>query len=530
MNKPLRVLIVEDSEDDVQLLLRTLRQGGYDPICERVDTPEAMKLALENQSWQVILSDYLMPCFDAPSALKILKEKALDIPFIIVSGAIGEETAVTAMKAGAHDYIMKYNLTRLIPVIERELREAEGRLKRRRTEEEKERIEAQLLQAQKMEAVGRLTGGIAHDFNNLLTAIHGCAHLAVSEVESGTKLYNDLLEIQSAAERAMNLTRQLLLFSRRQPMKLIPIDINLTITSLSGMLHRILGEDVRVEYNLASQSMTVCADQTSMEQLIMNLMVNARDAMTTGGKITLKTEKILLNERDAEAMPDARAGEFVRFSVSDTGTGMDEETQRHIFEPFFSTKEAGKGSGLGLSVVYGIIQQHKGWIHVISQVSKGTRFEVYFPVAASEPEKVAIKKISSELFRGNGERILLIEDEVNIRRFAEKALTRSGYTVFTASDKDDAIALFEREQGRFDLIFSDVVLPSTNGVWLAEYFIEINPDLKVLLSSGYIDQKSQWDTIKQKEFPFLQKPYALEGLLKTINSILKEGKMPPGEL
>ncbi|HDQ45758.1 MAG TPA: response regulator [bacterium] len=524
MDKPLRVLIVEDSEDDVQLLLRALRQGGYNPIYERVETSEDMKSALDEPGWQLVISDYLMPRFDAPSALKLLKEKGLDIPFIIVSGAIGEETAVTAMKAGAHDYIMKYNLTRLIPVIERELREAEGRQKRKRMEEEKERIEAQLLQAQKMEAIGRLTGGIAHDFNNLLTAIHGCAHLAVNEAKAGTKLHNDLLEIQSAAERAMNLTRQLLLFSRRQPMKLTPIDLNLTITSLSGMLHRIIGEDIRVEYKLAPEAMTACADQTSMEQMIINLLVNARDAMVSGGKIMVQTEKIVLDERDAEAIPDARAGVFVRVSVIDTGAGIDEETQKHIFEPFFSTKETGKGSGLGLSVVYGIIQQHKGWVRVISRVSEGTTFQVYLPVSDGEPGKAAPKKSSPDLYRGNGERILLIEDEINIRRFAEKALTRSDYMVFLASDKDDAIEVFEREKGAFDLIFSDVVLPSTNGVSLVEHFLSIKPDLKILLSSGYIDQKSQWDIIKKKGFTFLQKPYALDILLKTIRNILNSEK------
>jgi two-component system cell cycle sensor histidine kinase/response regulator CckA len=522
MNKPLQILIVEDSEDDVQLLLRVLRQGGYNPIYERVDTPEAMKSALENQTWQVVISDYLMPRFDAPSALKLLKEKALDIPFIIVSGAIGEETAVTAMKAGAHDYIMKYNLTRLIPVIERELREAEGRKQRKRAEEEKERIEAQLLQAQKMEAIGRLTGGIAHDFNNLLTAIHGCAHLAVSETPVGTKLHNDLLEIQTAAERAMNLTRQLLLFSRRQPMKLVPFNINHAIESLSGMLHRIIGEDITVDYELSPESLYVCADQTSIEQLIVNLVVNARDAMTEGGRITIKMEKAILNKQIADTMTDAREGEFARFSVVDTGMGMDEETQKHIFEPFFSTKEAGKGSGLGLSVVYGIIQQHKGWAHVISNVSKGTTFEVYFPLAAAQPEKTAPVKIPSDVYRGNGERILLIEDEANIRRFAEKALTRSGYAVITASDKNDALEAFEKEGGNFDLIFSDVVLPSTNGVTLIEHFLSIKPDLKVLLSSGYIDQKSQWETIRKKGIPFLQKPYAFEILLKTIKDILSK--------
>ncbi|MBN1782697.1 response regulator [bacterium] len=517
MDLPLRVLIVEDSEDDALLLIHALQQGGYDPVFKRIDTPDRMHDALETETWDVVIADYLMPQFSAPDALNIVKERDLELPFIIVSGAIGEETAVTAMKAGAHDYIMKDNLARLVPAIERELREVEVRRIKKQTEEEKKRIEEQLLQAQKMEAIGRLTGGVAHDFNNLLTAIRGYTDMALDQAEKNTQLYQDLREIQVSAERAMNLTRQLLLFSRRQPMEFLHLNFNRTIENLMGLLHRIIGEDIEVHYDLSEDPLIVFADQTSLEQILMNLVVNSRDAMQDGGKITIKTAKVHLEEKHIQKMPNAYAGDFVKFSVKDTGTGMDKDTLDHIFEPFFSTKEFGKGSGLGLSVVYGIVQQHKGWIHVISSPRDGTAFEVFLPVVARYVEKKERPDLPVNIQLGNGQRIIVIEDEDSVRHFAKRALERGGYQVFTASDEQQAIQLFKKEKGKFDLIFSDVVLPDANGIKLVENILPFNPRIKVIMTSGYTDQKSQWKIIKEKGYMFLQKPYTLEALLETIH-------------
>ncbi|MFC1569718.1 response regulator [bacterium] len=521
MSSQLRVLIVEDSEDDALLLVHALQQGGYDPIYQQVYTREDMISALDKEIWEVIIADYLMPRFSAPDALEIVKEHQLDVPFIIVSGAIGEETAVTAMRAGAQDYIMKDNLARLIPAIERELREVEVHRKKRQAEEDKKHIEEQLIQSQKMEAIGRLTGGVAHDFNNLLTAIRGYTDMALDQIDNDTQLFQDLKEIQISAERAMNLTRQLLLFSRRQPMEFFHLDLNMAIENLLGLLHRIIGEDVEVHYDLQKEELIVFADQTSMEQMIMNLVVNARDAMSDGGKVTIRTENVHLNKNDVEDITNGYAGYFVRFSVEDTGSGMDKETMEHIFEPFYSTKDFGKGSGLGLSVVYGIIQQHKGWVEVKSEIGLGSQFNVYLPVMTKMPERKEKSELPITFKKGHGERILVVEDEASVRHFAKRALEKGGYTVYVASDDQEAVNVFNEENGNFQLIFSDVVLPDTNGIKLVEKLLKKNSKIKVLLTSGYTDQKSQWRIIKEKGYPYLQKPYTFENLLKTIGENLK---------
>lgn len=525
MAQPLHVLIVEDSEDDTLLLLRALQRGGYEPFYERVDTPSAMISALEKKKWDIVISDYSMPQFSGPEALKILKEKNLDIPFIIVSGVIGEETAVSAMKAGAHDYIMKSSLIRLIPAIERELREAEIRKKQREVEKENKRIQDELIQAQKMEALGRLTGGVAHDFNNILTAISGYVELAMGQLGEESSVYPLLKEVQLGTERAANLTRQLLLFSRQQKLEFTDLDFNQILEALFGMLHRIIGEDITIRYELAKEPLVVFADRTSMEQMIMNLVVNAKDAIERGGTITIRTEKVFFNESHLSEMPGAPVGPCLCFSVIDTGIGMPTEVQAHIFEPFFTTKSDEKGSGLGLSVVYGIVQQHKGWIRVKSKVNEGSTFEIYLPLSAvpSFKKKTRGKEISS-LPKGKGERILVVEDETNLSRFVERALSRHGYAVFTARNEKEAKEIFEKEKGHFHLIFCDVVLPDVRGVELVDQLLEQNPKMRALLTSGYIDQRLPIECIQKKGFPFLQKPYTLEMLLQKVRECLEKGE------
>jgi two-component system, cell cycle sensor histidine kinase and response regulator CckA len=522
MGTPLRVLLVEDSENDAFLLVHALKQGGYDPEYDRVCTREDLSEALDKNSWDVVIADYLMPRFSAPDAIELIKERNPEIPIIIVSGAIGEETAVSAMRAGAQDYIMKDNLARLIPAIERELREVEIRRERCQAEEEKQKIEAQLLQAQKMEAIGRLTGGVAHDFNNLLTAIRGYADMALDELDPQTQVFNDIREIQMSADRAKNLTRQLLLFSRRQKMEFSHIDVNETIEDLLGVFHRIIGEDIEVHYDLAEEYFTVFADRTSLEQMIMNLIVNARDAMQEGGKITIRSEKVILSKKDVANIGELSAGDYVCFSIMDTGSGIDEETMAHIFEPFFTTKEFGKGSGLGLSVVYGIVQQHHGWIHVSSHVQVGSTFQVFLPLAKKKASRKSKPDLPAHIETGNGQRILVIEDEAGVRHFARRALERGNYKVFTAANDEEANRIFELEQGNLDLIFSDVVLPGVNGIKLVENLREKNPEIKIILTSGYTDQKSQWQAIREKGYPYLQKPYTFESLLKIIADIIRQ--------
>jgi signal transduction histidine kinase/CheY-like chemotaxis protein len=389
-------------------------------------------------------------------------------------------------------------------------------------EQEKEKLQAQLLQAQKMEAVGTLAGGVAHDFNNLLTAIQGYTEIALLDVEKAEPLSNNLEQIHCAAERATSLTRQLLLFSRRQPMEFAAIKVNRTIEGLSKMLKRLIGEDIVIKTDMEPDLWTIQADAGNIEQVFMNLALNARDAMPEGGILSIKTQNVTIDQEYCKVIPEARPGKFVCLSVADTGIGMDSAVLQRIFEPFFTTKEFGKGTGLGLSVVYGIVKQHEGWINVYSEPRQGSVFKVYLPSCSIELKDEAEEKISLEKIKGQGERILLVEDENAVREFTAKVLGDNGYKVFAASHAKEAVAIFQREQGKFHMIFSDIVLPDRNGLQLVDQLLKRNPKLLILLSSGYSDDKSQWPAIHEKGFRFLQKPYSIPDLLQAVKEVIEK--------
>jgi len=394
---------------------------------------------------------------------------------------------------------------------------------RMQAEVEKERIQAQLLQSQKMEAVGILAGGVAHDFNNLLTVIQGNTDLAMMKVNEADSVYTELSDIQLAATRAASLTNQLLLFSRKQPMKFVSVNLNRTVVDLLKMLHRLIGEDIVVNTEFETDLWAVQADRGTIEQVIMNLSVNARDAMPGGGRLSIKTENVVLDEIQCNGMPEAQTGRFVCLSISDTGIGMDEETVQHVFEPFFSTKGPGKGTGLGLSVVYGIIQQHDGWIHVISEFGSGSTFKIYLPAVSEVSEGELKEEISLEDLLGQGERILLVEDEEDLRGISERVLKKNGYKVFSAANALEALDISQREHNHFHLIFSDVVLPGKTGIELADEILSRNSNIRVLLSSGYAGQKSRWSLIQERGYRFLQKPYTLHDLLQNVREVLVSG-------
>ena len=401
--------------------------------------------------------------------------------------------------------------------------------KRRQAEEERNAIQAQLLQVQKMEAIGTLTGGVAHDFNNLLTAIQGCADMLMMRTDEDSIMYRDMKEIQMASMRAAELTRQLLLFSRKQPMAFISIDLNKIIENLLKMLHRLIGEDIGIITSLEADLWPLHGDKGTLEQVIMNLSVNAKQAMPGGGKLTIKTENVTIDEAQAKKIPEARPGRFVRLSVLDTGIGMSEEIIKHIFEPFFSTKGPGKGTGLGLAVVYGIVTQHGGWINIQSAPGKGTVFEIYIEAVDIPPLSQDTEETDLSKYRGNGEKILVVEDEESVQAFLSMALEENGYNVYPAREAEEAVQLFKKEKGLFDLVICDVVLPDKDGVQLISDLIQINPSIQIVLSSGYTDQKSQWDAIQEKGYPFLQKPYPLRTLLKTVKKHIKKENNAPGK-
>lgn len=393
---------------------------------------------------------------------------------------------------------------------------------------ERHTLQQRLMEAQKMETIGRLAGGIAHDFNNLLQAISGFSHLLLDSMDPRDPHRADVLEIDKAARRASELTRQLLAFGRRQLIEPRAVDINALIENTQKMLRRLIGEDIELVLHLEPNLDPVRVDPGQIEQVLVNLTLNARDAMPAGGRLTISTVGIVLLKEDALFSPDKRHGRFVVLDVTDTGIGMTPDVRERIFEPFFSTKGPGRGTGLGLSVVYGIIQQHEGMIHVYSEPGRGTTFRIYLPVCANSAHALSPETdhMAFALPRGRNERILLVEDEQGVRDFAANALRQYGYKPVVASRADEAERLFDEAQGDFDLVFSDVVLPDRTGLELAESLRAKKPGVRFLLTSGYLDDKSRWPLIRERGYPFIHKPYPLQTLLATIRQTLD--LPPPG--
>ncbi len=767
MNTPINVLIVEDSEDDALLLVRELQHGGYDVTFEQVETAEALVDALDLRKWDLVISDYTMPHFRGTDALKLVRERDQDIPFIFASGTIGEDSAVAAMRNGANDYVLKGNLKRLLPAIERELREARMRRERRQTEKalwesetryrtlaeaaqdsifildadggyqyintygaqtfgyrpeeligrsiedlypapvvdrqkrmiqkiletgegandelhisisgrerwveshlvpikdtggninailgiardvterrrgeerlqettqrlqlattsggigiwdweiqsnrliwddrmfelygiskesftssveawkkgihpedytaamealqatvrgekgfdtefriihpdgkvkflqangmvirdadgkplrmigmnrditDRRNLEQQLRQSQKMEAVGTLAGGIAHDFNNALTGIVGFGEILRMRIAEDEQASHDLDEILRCAERATTLTRQLLTYARRQIIEPVNLNVSALVTDLMRLIGKVVGEHIEVKTSLERNVPTIHADRGQIEQVVMNLCLNARDAMPEGGRLVVETEDAFLEEEYVLRYPYMKPGRYAVLSVSDTGVGMDEATRERVFEPFFTTKGPDKGTGLGLAMVYGIIKQHGGFIHLYSEPGKGTAFKVYFPAIEARPD--ALPAIPREdILRGGTETILLAEDEEAIRGLAERILTGFGYTVLVARNGEEAIEMFRRKK-EIVLAVLDVVMPRKGGKEAFEAMRKENPNLKVIFMSGYSANAIHESFILTAGVPFLQKPFSPTILARKVREVL-DGK------
>ena len=637
MSNPLRLLLVEDSEADAELLAIELRRAGFALEFERVDSAAAVAAALDRKPWDLIISDNSMPGFSGTEALALLHARGLDIPFIFVSGTMEEDLAARALEAGAGDALAKGNLRRLIPVIRRELREFEERRGRRESEaalrvseasyaalveqaplgiyrstadgrfvsanaalakilgydapaellsldmardvyadpDERRRLveqdtytdrvydeleatwkkkdgtrirvqlsvratrdkdgrvayyeafvrdittqrelEAQLAQAQKMEAIGRLAGGVAHDFNNLLTVILSYSDLLLEDLPQNAASREDIGQIRKAAHGASELTRQLLAFSRQQVLQPKIVDPNAAVSGIERLLGRVLREDIQLRCTLALDTGTVRVDPGQLEQVLMNLAVNARDAMPNGGLLTIETGNVDLDESYMQAHPLATAGRYVMLAVTDTGMGMDAATQARIFEPFFTTKEAGKGTGLGLATVQGIVQQSGGFIWVYSEPDHGTCFKVYLP-RVDAPVSTA-DQVSVERTRGT-ETVLVVEDVAAVRAVTRKMLERYGYRVLDAADGEAAIRVADESGERIHLLLTDVVMPNINGRDLAALFAKTRPTTKVLFMSGYTDDAVVRHGILQEGIAYLQKPFTPESLARKVRGVL----------
>jgi two-component system cell cycle sensor histidine kinase/response regulator CckA len=635
--RPLSVLIVEDSEIDAELLIRELRRGSFDVTALRVQTASEMRHALALRQWDVILSDFTLPSFDAPGALAVVKDSGLDIPFIVMSGTVDEESAIDALRAGAHDFLSKGRLARLLPAIERELRELKVREARRRAEHElreseqryrrivettnegvwvldttgsttfvnartasllgysaeslvglsllelldessrarvsrslarreptghtdiqfrrqdgtdlwvmldstpildrngryegalvmlmdvtaRRQLEDQLRQAQKMEAIGSLAGGVAHDFNNLLSVVLSYSALILEGLEPDSVIRPEVEEVQRAGERAAQLTRQLLAFSRRQVFALRVIDLRQVLTGMEPLLRRLLPANVQLSMLNAEALGNVRADPGQMEQVVMNMVVNARDAMPNGGLITIETSDVELDSAYVSQHLGVTPGRYVRLSITDNGSGMDSDTLARIFEPFFTTKEKDKGTGLGLSTAFGIVQQSGGHMWVQSELGAGTTFHVYVPRADGALDLV-VKEAPVPTDLSGAETILLVEHDEAVRAVARTILRRQGYDLIEAQNGGEAFLVCERHNTVIDLLITDVVMPRMSGRELAERLAPMRPQMKVLFVSGYVEDAAVHQGQLGFGSAFLQKPITPDRLLRKVREILDE--------
>jgi two-component system cell cycle sensor histidine kinase/response regulator CckA len=488
-----------------------LRQGGYEPSFECILAEAQLHAALPG-NWDIAISDFAVGDFGALAALRIIQERGVDLPLMVVSGNIKDADALSALKAGAADHLTRRNLMRLNAAVEREIRAA--RLRR-----ERNRLEEQFRQAQKMEAVGRLAGGVAHDFNNLLTVITGYSDMLLSGRDLKEAQRTALEEIRRSAERGGALTHQLLAFSRRQPLEARMVPINDLVIQIEKMLRRLIGEDIDLVTIPAAAHDVVEADPGRLEQVIMNMVVNARDAMPNGGKLTIETGMVQLSETFSAKQLGVVPGEYVTISITDTGIGMDETTQSHLFEPFFTTKNPGRGTGLGLATAYGIIRQSGGAIRILSQVGLGTTVRVYLPPAQSKvsatPEKVAQQGPLT-----GAETVLLVEDEARVRKLIVDVLTSRGYRVLEATRGEEALRLCKVYKGEIDLAVIDVVMPEISGPELVRQIAPLRPRMNVLYISGYTDEAIVHHGIPESGAAFLQKPFLPDALARKVREVL----------
>lgn len=637
---PLRILYLEDSIADCTLVTEALSAAGLSPEITRVDTEAAYLAALRGARPDLILADYTVPGYDGGAALAAARDYRPATPFIFVSGTIGEERAITILKEGATDYVLKHRIARLVPAVERALREARERDELRKTEESlhaserrfremaenirevfwsasangrhllyaspayeqvwqrpltdlsanpeawldavapsdrdavllaraelaqgravnheyrvtlpdggvrwieehgypvldasgriartagvaiditaRKDLEAKLRQAQKMEAIGQLAGGIAHDFSNMLTVINGCSGLLLEHPGLPPAISETLRQIYVAGGRAADLTRQLLLFSRKGEPTRESLDLNEVVTESANLLRRMLGETIRLDLDLARPLPRIVADAGMLDQVLMNLAVNARDAMPRGGALVIGTGSSDLTAADCRRNSHCRPGPCVWLSVRDTGTGIPPEVMPRIFEPFFTTKETGKGTGLGLATVFGIARQHQGWVEVESEPGEGALFRVFLPLAAGPvPAPARAPAPAAQPVRGGRETILIVEDEAMVREYACTVLTRQGYRILQAATGADAVETWKWHREQIALVLSDVVLPDDmTGPQLIAKLRADRPGLPVILASGYDKDSATREDAANR---FLRKPYRPELLARLVRETL----------
>ena len=512
MSQPIKILIVEDNPNDAELLLRELRRAGFEPDWQRVQT-ESDFLAGVKARPEIILSDYSMPQFTGLRAAELLQESGLNIPFILISGTVGEDVAVEAMKYGATDYLLKDRVARLGAAVQRAMKEVAERVERKR-------LEQQFIEAQKMEVIGQLAAGVAHDFNNILGVIIGYSDLVRMELDPDGPAQKYVEEIRQAAERAAGLTRQLLIFSRKQTVQPVVLDLNEVVNDMEKMLRRLVDDNIVLTLLPGKEIGRMKADPGQVGQVLMNLVVNARDAMPNGGKLLVETHNATLDENYARMHQDVTVGDYVMLAVSDTGIGMTDEVKAHLFEAFFTTKPIGKGTGLGLSTCHTIVKQCGGHIGVYSEPGNGTTFKVYFP-KVHQPLDTVAKPVQTGAPPRGTETVLLVEDEPSVRHLARSVLEAQGYHVLQANNGQEGLQVAREHKGpAIRLVITDVVMPQMGGKMMAGWLKTIHPKIKILFTSGYTDEAIAQHGALEADVAFLQKPYTPTTLVRKMRKLL----------
>jgi signal transduction histidine kinase len=576
--QPINILLVDDRAENLLVLEAMLAPLGHN-LVKASSGQEALKYVLQ-ADFALILLDVQMPGMDGFETAELIRgrERSQHIPIIFLTAVSTSDLQIfRGYMAGAVDYLLKpivpdillskvavfvdlhdktNQLQRQASVLAASVKMLEYQIEeRRRTEEalrqardeleervrertanlaasnealraeiaERQRLEAQLLQAQKMESIGRLAGGVAHDFNNLLTAIKGYTELALDALVDQDQVRQDLGEIRKATDRAAALTSQLLAFARKQMIDPQVIDLGELIQNIEGLLRRLIGEDIELDIRVGRGSEWIKADPGQIEQVLVNLVVNARDAMPGGGTLTIATASTTLETSGIPIPADtAEDSKLVLLSVGDTGTGIPLEARDHLFEPFFTTKEPGKGTGLGLATCYGIVSQHNGHISYTTEIDRGTTFNIYLPhveVAAARPNQGEERALA----RGD-ELILLVEDETAVRELAARSLRQLGYTILEAANGEEALRLIKASGATPQLLLTDVIMPRMSGWSLAERLSAIWPDIKVLFISGYSDQVVTEERWVQEGVALLQKPFSPAALAHRVRKAIDQCK------
>ena len=632
MKSPLHILYLEEDELEVNFVNSVLENEGVKAVMRRAGTEAEFRTALLQGGVDLILSDYLLPDYDGLAAIRLAQQLQPDIPFIFVSGTIGEEKALELLSSGAMDYVRTNSIARIVPSIIRALREGETRLQRKRAEHkireqaaliditrdaiivlglrqqiqfwnkgaerlygwteaeavgqsagellhpkgfaefprflqtttekgdwsgelqqsardgraltvesrwtlirnaqgqpsgllvvnsditESKKIEAQFLRSQRMESIGTLAGGIAHDLNNVLSPILMATHIlrAKHADESSRKL---IATLESSALRGAGIVKQVLTFARGLEGDRAPIHSRLLVQGMARIVRETFPKNVTCESDAPESLWLINGDSTQLDQVLLNLCVNARDAMPNGGTLGLHAHNITVDEQFAQMHRQAKAGPYVVFLVSDTGTGIPPEILEKIFEPFFTTKEVGKGTGLGLSTVMGIVNSHGGFLDIDSKVGVGTTFKAYFPALPGAEAPKAAQEIT--LPRGNGETILVVDDDASIREVTQATLEANGYRVLTASDGVEAIALYARQDAEIAAVLTEMAMPGLDGPATIRVLRRLNPVAKIIACTGVVSPKYEAEVLSGEVRAYLRKPFAAEQLLVKLDEVIR---------